>query len=238
MIHFDLDSIAIVESPFKEKFGIPRQPGLVPAAEGILRMQSPYNQRSMLQGLEGFSHIWVSFIFHESLEKGWKEKVRPPRLGGNKEVGVFASRSPFRPNGLGLSVLQLVSIEDDDGGLALKVAGLDLLDKTPIVDIKPYVGYSDALLDTRSGFAPDAPLAVQEVVFSVQAQQALGGQLRADKTRLLIEQVLALDPRPAYKKSEDSDRVYGMRLDGLNVRWQVQGSKTTVVELLSDVVGT
>lgn len=228
-VKYEISPVAVVESPFKEKFGIPRQPGLVRAAEGYLRLLPPFDDPRSVDGLAEFSHLWVTFIFHACVDQGWKAKVRPPRLGGNKEIGVFASRAPFRPNHLGLSVLEILAIEVGEE-VRIKVTGLDLLDGTPIVDIKPYVSYSDALPDAQSGFAPVAPESQFEVEFTLEAAEQLKGV--APNVKELIEQVLGLDPRPAYKKKAASDRVYGMRLADVDVRWCVKGLVAQVIDIV------
>lgn len=219
---FQIEPVAILSSPYQEKFAIPRQPGLVPAARGRLWLQGAYNNQHCLQGIEGFSHLWLQFIFHQTQAQGWRPLVRPPRLGGNQKMGVFATRSSFRPNALGLSVVKLEGVGNDKGQWFLEVSGMDLLDQTPIVDIKPYIAYSDALTDTQSGFAAQAPEPMQ-VQFSPAAVQDLG-----DKRELkaLIEQVLAQDPRPAYhargQSPEQPPRSYGARLANHNVKWHVE----------------
>ena len=141
----ELQILGKVESPFKQKFAIPRQPGLAPHAKGIIKIEPPFNQSSAFKGLSEFSHIWVSFVFHETMDKGWKPQVRPPRLGGNDKTGVFATRSTFRPNPLGLSVLKLDKVVLSSTNVELHVSGIDLLDGTPVVDIKPYIPYSDKI---------------------------------------------------------------------------------------------
>lgn len=216
--------IARVLSPFEEKFGIPRQPGLVPAARGHLVMLDGYDRAEAFEGLDGFSHLWVIFGFHACDGKSGL-RVRPPRLGGNREMGVFATRSPFRPNNLGLSVLCLEAVEIQGGRVRLAVSGLDLLDGTPIYDIKPYIPYTDAMPEARAGFARGAPEAVLEVVFDE------GVVVEADLAEL-ITQTLSLDPRPAYRRDEPAGRVYGMRLAGHEVRWVVEGGRARVVELV------
>jgi tRNA-Thr(GGU) m(6)t(6)A37 methyltransferase TsaA len=178
----------------------------------------------MVEGLEGFSHVWLSFVFHGCVAQGWRPRVRPPRLGGNQRVGVFASRAPFRPNHLGLSVVELLGI-DTGQGVSLRVRGADLLDGTPVLDIKPYVPYTDAVPEARAGFAPEAPAARLVVRFSDQARAAL-----ADDEQLgrLVSGVLAQDPRPAYQ-ADDPQRVYGVRLGDVNVRFRVANGEALVV---------
>ncbi len=227
-----IEPIARVVSPYREKFGIPRQAGLVEEARGWLVMRPDLARREAFDGLEGFSHIWVIFGFHAS-EGGYRLRVRPPRLGGNREVGVFASRSPFRPNNLGLSVLGFEGLEGPDGDLRLLVSGLDLLNDTPVYDIKPYLPYSDCVPGARSGYAASRPDAMLEVRFAPAAEKrltSLGGQ--GEHLRALIVQTLALDPRPAYRQGKEDRRTYGMRLAELDVRWRVAGGQVVVEEIV------
>lgn len=215
---FVIEPVALVRSPFAEKFGIPRQSGLVPLATGSVELLPPYDDASMLDGLAGFSHVWLTFRFHACAGQGWRPRVRPPRLGGNTEVGVWASRSPFRPNGLGLSVVRLLEVVTRPRPL-LRVAGIDLLDGTPVVDIKPYLPYSDALVDAEAGFAPAAPDPVLPVRLSAAAERDVATAPDPEGLRALLVQVLALDPRPAYRRGAEPDRRYGMRLAGFDVKW-------------------
>ncbi|HEY9104604.1 tRNA (N6-threonylcarbamoyladenosine(37)-N6)-methyltransferase TrmO [Chitinimonas sp.] len=217
MSSWTLQPVGRIESCFKEKFAIPRQPGLCPSAEATLHLLPPYDQADAVRGLEQFSHVWLSFVFHETASQGWRPTVRPPKLGGNQRIGVFATRSTFRPNPIGLSVARLRGIETQ-GGVRLLLAGADLLDGTPILDIKPYLAYSDALPEASNGYADDgsAPMPVR---FSPEAEQALAGiALRRPGLRQLIIEVLAQDPRPGY--AEDAAREYGMTLYEYNVRWR------------------
>lgn len=225
------ETIALARSPYREKFGIPRQAGLVAAAEGWIEMLPPYDATEMFAGLQDFSHIWVTFVFHAARAQGWRARVRPPRLGGNQRMGVFATRSPFRPNHLGLSLVELLQIEPGSG-LRLKVAGLDLLDGTPIVDLKPYVPYADSRPDARAGFAAEPPAAVLEVVFSSAVEQALARRPDGEALEALIAQTLTLDPRPAYQADRDGDREYGSILVDVDVRWRVRAGIAEVFELM------
>jgi tRNA-Thr(GGU) m(6)t(6)A37 methyltransferase TsaA len=224
-----IEPIAIVNSPYKERFGIPRQPGLV-NAKGSIIMQPGYDDPIMLDGLQDFSHIWVTFQFHANIDQGWKKKVRPPRLGGKKQVGVFASRSPHRPNFLGLSVLKLDSIQTSRP-IQLKVSGIDLLDGTPVLDIKPYIAYVDAVPEANSSFASETPKPKQEVIFSKEVLAILASRPNADEDTQFIHDVLAQDPRPAYKTNRLTERNFGMLLGDYEVKWRVQDNITHVVEL-------
>jgi hypothetical protein len=172
----------------------------------------------------------VSFVFHASQEQGWKAKVRPPRLGGKRQVGVFASRSPHRPNFLGLSLLRLEAVHTTKP-VHLEVSGLDLLDGTPVVDIKPYVAYTDAVVDARSGFASDWPAPTQQVIFSDSVLEVLRARPDPAADEQLIRQVLSLDPRPAYKKRRTTERLFGMLLDDYEIKWRVEGDVTTVEKM-------
>ena len=217
-----LSPIGIVNSPYKEKFAIPRQPGLVNAAKATVRLLGEVNNSDSVRELEQYSHIWLIFVFHGTQEHGWKSLVRPPRLGGNKKIGVLATRSTFRPNPIGMSVVKFDGIEVCEQDIILHISGIDLLDQTPIVDIKPYIPYSDSLPDANAGFAQTQPQDSLKVSFSEQATQALI-RLKNEfpDLALLIEQVLAQDPRPAYKKNKTDEKLYGMNLYNLNIQWKM-----------------
>ncbi len=219
-----LTPVADIRTDYAEKFGVPRQPGLSPSARGRIVFRPGFANPDMLRGLDEFSHLWIIFRFH--LAKGWNPTVRPPRLGGNTRLGVFASRSPFRPNPLGLSVVRLERVERDaPGGPVLHVVGADLVDNTPIFDIKPYVAYADSIPNAVSGFAFAAPEALLRVEFAPGVE----AELAAREARLpsLVRETLAQDPRPAFH--DEPDRVYGVTLAGLNVRFRIEGDRCEVL---------
>lgn len=220
MDQYTFQAIGVLRSPFREKFGIPRQPGLVPEAESTLVLYPPFNTEECLRGLHEFSYLWLNFVFHATAEKGWQPSVRPPRLGGNETRGVFATRSMFRPNPIGLSVVELIEIIDGDNGRALRLRGADLLDGTPILDIKPYISYADALPHARSGFAPEKP-ATLTVQWSERAKNDAETLSVNENLRALIEAVLAQDPRPAYRQQQNDTHEYGVWLENINVRFCV-----------------
>lgn len=227
---FNFQPIGIVHSPYREKFAIPRQPGLVDVLSRV-ELLPPYNRAEAVRGLEAFSHIWLSFVFHGVRQQAWKATVRPPRLGGNQRVGVFASRSTHRPNPIGLSAVELLEIQCDERGVQLLIRGADLLDGTPIIDIKPYLSYSDSIPQARSGYAPEAPESRLEVSFSPQAMDFMAKSAgNYPELRRLLEQLLALDPRPAYHQDE-AERLYGLALYDLNIRFRVEQGRAEVVSI-------
>lgn len=230
-MNYSLTPIGVVHSVFREKFGIPRQPLLVPEAKARLELLAPYNCIEAFAGLEEFSHLWLTFIFHQAMRDQWQPQVRPPRLGGNRRVGVFASRSPFRPNPVGLSVVALDGISHQQGKVELLLSGIDLLDGTPVLDIKPYIPYADSIPKARSGYAAEPPQASKEVRFSETAEAQLQQRDDGIELRGLIVKLLECDPRPAYKNRSQSDRVYGMRLYDFDLKWRVLGDEVEVVEL-------
>lgn len=222
--------IGRIHSCFKEKFGIPRQPGLVPDARATVEMLPPYDAAEAFRGLTAFSHIWILFVFHAVPTGRWKPTVRPPRLGGNRRLGVFATRSTFRPNPIGQSVVKLEGIDQVDGRLELRLSGVDLLDQTPVLDIKPYLPYADALPQARGGFADKAPQGLGPVRCEARAEAALAAAARRHgyDLRTLVSDLLAHDPRPAYRQEKTAARTYGMRIEDLNIEWQVAGEEITV----------
>ena len=227
-MNFEFKPIGVIRSCYSEKFGIPRQPGLVRSATATLELLSPYDAVEALRGLERFSHVWILFLFHQSARDDWKATVRPPRLGGNERVGVFASRSNFRPNPIGLSVVELLAVEET----TLKLGGGDFLNGTPVLDIKPYIPYSDSIPDAQGAFAATRPEPVNQVEFTVQARQAvetLENEARP-ALRQIICDMLAYNPRPAYQ-NDDPDRMFGTRLFDLEVRWNQAGTSITVQDI-------
>ncbi len=225
-----IQPIGIIHSCYKEKFGIPRQAGLVPEAEAEIEIFSPYNQEEAFRGLEEFSHIWILFIFHAIRRNGWKSTVRPPRLGGNQRVGVFTTRSGFRPNRIGLSAVKLEQITKEKETLVLKITGGDFLDDTPILDIKPYLPYADSILEASGGFASESPPQGNQVTFSPEALSACLAKEKEGlpKLRRLIVQVLANDPRPGYFSNKPSRNQFGFKLYDVDVKWEVKGKKIHV----------
>lgn len=219
---FNFPAIGIVHSCFKEKFGIPRQPGLAPLACAEIELLPPYDDRTAFEGLEGCTHLWIQFVFHANKREEWKPKVKPPRLGGNKTLGVFATRSPTRPAPIGLSVVRLRGIIERHGKLLVQISGVDLLDGTPVLDIKPYVPYVDCVLEAENTFANTQPeLIPVDISATLMAQCVDYWQRTGTDLAGLITQILQQDPRPQYQQPEP-ERIYGMKLLDLDVRWRYQ----------------
>ncbi len=217
--------IAHIHTEFPDKFGIPRQSGLVDTLRGVIVFEPAYRNRDALRGLEDFSHIWLIWQFSESVRDGWSPTVRPPRLGGNRRMGVFATRSPFRPNPIGLSSVRLCGMDlDTPEGPVLYVAGADLMDGTPIYDIKPYLAFTDSHPDAVCGFAE----AVMGDKLEVSLPDTLPEDLDEQQIRALCD-LLAQDPRPAYQ--DDPQRRYGLSFDRFEVFFRVEGNRLTVEEL-------
>jgi tRNA-Thr(GGU) m(6)t(6)A37 methyltransferase TsaA len=228
---FEFEAIGIIRSPFKEKFGIPRQAGLVPGICAVLELLPPFNRPETVAELDGYSHLWIQFVFHQAQREQWQPTVRPPRLGGNRRVGVFASRAPYRPNPIGLSVVALERVVAEPGRVELHLSGVDMVDGTPVLDIKPYIPYADSLPEAGSGFAHGEPEAKLQVRFSERAQQQLNQRQDGAALRRAIIQLLELDPRPAYSGDRETGREYGFRLYDFDLRWRVEHGCVEVVEL-------
>ncbi len=231
-----LTPIAITHSCFKDKFGVPRQPGLTRHAHAELLIQSPFDREDAFRGLETASHLWLTFQFHEAIRAEWRPVVRPPRLGGNKKIGVFASRSPFRPNSLGLSVVRNEGLIRKNGQLVLRISDHDLIEGTPILDIKPYLPFADSVPEASLGWAESAPTERADVVFSLEATAQLA-TLPVEEypdVRALIEDVVSYDPRPSFRRGRDEERIYGANLYDLNVRLRFVNDDSKIrVEVIS-----
>lgn len=235
MTELTLPIIGYMHSPYKEKFGIPRQPNLV-QVESYIEMTGPYNDLLAFEGIEEFSHLWLVWQFHDNKNQQsqqFRPQVRPPRLGGNQKIGVFATRSMYRPAPIGLSVVKLKEVRKVGKSIRVYVNGSDLLDGTPIVDIKPYIQYSDSVIDAQSGYAQDEP-SRKSVMWSKDAEQQKNLLLEKRKisvqTLQELEAVLSLDPRPAYQ--DDENRVYGMKFADLDVKFKVNTNSTYILEII------
>ena len=215
--------IARIHNAFDEKFGVPRQSGLAEEVISTIVFEEEFRAAEALRGIEEFSHLWLIWAFDRAERDTWSPTVRPPRLGGNKRVGVFATRSPFRPNAIGLSCVRLLGVEKTPEGHVLKVAGADLVNGTPIYDIKPYLPYADCKPDATGGFTDGTVKRTVDVQFSGEALK----QLTEDERREL-KAVLKEDPRPAYQ--EDPEREYAFSFGGKNIRFKVAGGVLTVLE--------
>ena len=221
----DINIIARMKSDFATKFGIPRQAGLVDTLRSTIVFEPEYRNDDALRGIEDYSHLWIIWQFSEAVRKDWSPTVRPPRLGGNTRMGVFATRSPFRPNNLGLSCVKLLGVEHTkEYGTVLHVGGADLMDGTPIFDIKPYIPYADAHPEAVGGFTDSADQFLLEVNFPADLLQ----RLPTDKQQSAID-VLSHDPRPSYQR--DPDRIYGLNFGGFDIRFKVEENYLTVTEV-------
>ncbi|AOA59883.1 tRNA (N6-threonylcarbamoyladenosine(37)-N6)-methyltransferase TrmO [Acinetobacter larvae] len=235
MKQISMPVIAYMHSPYREKFGIPRQPNLVDV-QSYVELCPPYNDLQAFAGIEQFSHLWLLWQFHDNKSvtatDTFRAQVRPPRLGGNQKIGVFASRSMYRPAAIGLSVVRFEKIVKQGSALRVYVRGSDLLDGTPILDIKPYIQYSDAILDAQSGYAQQQPM-VKKVCWQMpaqqQCQQLLAAQCIDPQHIQELQQVLALDPRPAYQ--QDAQRVYGLSFANFNVKFTVSTDQVQIEHL-------
>ena len=226
MDNISIQILARMRSDFPSKFGIPRQSGLAESLRSTIIFEPAFRNPDALRGIEGYTHLWLIWQFSESVRSGWSPTVRPPRLGGNTRLGVFATRSPFRPNSLGLSCVKLLGTEiTKEYGTVIHVAGADLMDGTPIFDIKPYIPYSDCKTEAFGGFTESA----ENYILNVNFPKHLLDLLPPDKRKAAVE-VLSHDPRPSYQK--DPERIYGMPFGGFDIRFRVQGEELTVMDVI------
>lgn len=225
MVDYSISAIARMRSDFPTKFGIPRQSGLVDELESVIIFEPEFRNPDALRGIEGYSHIWLIWQFSEAIRSDWSPTVRPPRLGGNTRMGVFATRSPFRPNALGLSCVKLLGLEETESfGTVIHVAGADLMDGTPIFDIKPYIPYGDCHPDATGGFTDTAEDFLLNVVFPDE----LLTKLPENKRQAAIG-VLSHDPRPSYQRNPE--RIYGLQFAGVDIRFRVLDKTLTVIDV-------
>lgn len=227
---YSIEPVAICHSPFKQKFAIPRQPRLAKHVKGRIELLSPYNDPNFIKGIKSFSHVWLLFLFHENIQQGWKPTVRPPRLGGNQRIGVFATRSTFRPNSIGQSAVKLIDIETHKNNTTLLVQGLDLLDQTPIIDIKPYLPYSDSIPEANSDFAQEKPVH-KPVLFSSDAVNSLQILDVQNNIKSMIEEILTQDPRPAYKQKQFDNKIYHVHIYDFDIHWTVDNNHILVLQI-------
>lgn len=225
----EIQAIARMKSDFPTKFGIPRQSGLVEELRSTIIFEPEYRNPAALRGIEGYSHLWLIWQFSQAVRQDWSPTVRPPRLGGNTRMGVFATRSPFRPNSLGLSCVRLLGVEDTkEFGTVLHMGGADLMDGTPIFDIKPYIPYGDAHPDAIGGFSDQAG----DFLLDVVIPDDLLNQVPSNKQQALLG-VLSHDPRPSYQR--DPERIYGLSFAGYNIRFQVRENVLSVLAIQTEV---
>lgn len=231
MAQYNFYSIGTIRSCYKEKFGIPRQPALV-ASPATIEMETEYSKEDAFRELESFSHIWIVFVFHGIENKKWNATVRPPRLGGNQRVGVFASRSMFRPNPVGLSVVELINIERKDNKIILNIVGGDFLDLTPVLDIKPYIPYADSIKTAKTGYAVEQPETKLKVSFSEQAGDEISRvKDKHPKLESIIVEILQLDPRPAYQKNKNIKNTFAIKLYDYDLKWHIENDVVVVTNL-------
>lgn len=225
----EINPIADIENDYIEKFGVPRQSGLVNSMESRIVFRPAYRDENALRGIEAYSHLWIIWGFHKNrqTESHWSPTVRPPRLGGNRRMGVFATRSPFRPNGLGLSCVEFKHLEYTARGPVLVIGGGDFMNGTPVYDIKPYLAYADAHPTAISGFADDVMKHQLKPVIAQELYEQI-----AEEHRETVLEILSQDPRPGYQR--DEERIYGFRLGGQEMRFQVVGDEIHVVQVTSE----
>ena len=237
---FQFSAIGVVRTPFKDRFGVPRQPGLATQAKGVIKINPDPDLKTALRSLEEFSHIWIIFVFHDHGGKDWKPSIRPPRLGGNVKVGVLSSRSPHRPNPIGISAVLIEKIDlEAAGGPEIHVGGVDLVDGTPVLDIKPYIAYADSIPDAKAGWASE-PIPRYLVNFSEEAEKEIVKRDPENKNglRALIIDIIQIDPRPAFQKRQNPvtesaswGQRYGIDVIGNDVKYELRESGFYVYEI-------
>ena len=227
-----IEPVGIIHTPFRQKFAIPRQPNLA-GAKGQIVMQTDYANPQAFKGIEAFSHVWLLFYFHETAARGWKPAVKAPRLGGNATLGVFASRSTHRPNSIGMSVVKNDGLSVESDRVVLNVSGVDLLDGTPVIDIKPYIPYADAVNEADDTLTSSSPIPRRNVIFTAEAdRQCHALSARWSDIIPLTQDILSQDPRPAYRhKLDDDDKVYKVSLYDVDISWQIINSDVVVLSL-------
>ena len=227
--------IGHVNSPYKQKFVIPRQANLVSAGLGSIELNQEYADINSLRGMEQFSHLWIIFFLHSTAEKGWSPTVKPPRLGGKKKVGVFSSRAPYRPNPIGISAVEYIEHYESRGRVLIKVGGLDLLDGTPVLDLKPYIPYADSIPNASGGYAAEKPPNKLVIVFLRKAEEELiANKVNYPNLKELIVQLLTLDPRPAWRVKSQDNKQYGVTLYDLNIKFRIERKQTTVISIRAE----
>ncbi len=219
-----IEPVAVIKNGYKEKFGVPRQSGLAPSVKSVIEFYKEYRDENCVRDIQQYSHLWLIWSFSKN-EKQWSPTVRPPKLGGNKRVGVFATRSPFRPNPLGLSCVKLESVEDTKNGRILVVSGADLADGTPIYDIKPYLPYADSIPEALGGFSEEH----KNDCVKVDIPENMKAELTAEQVTQITE-LLSLDPKPSYQN--DEERTYGLAYENLQVRFKYESNCIKVFEII------
>jgi len=227
-LSYNITPIGQIITPFHQKFGIPRQGIGLSKIKGEIKLHPHIDAELACQGIEQFSHLWILFLFHQNQDKGWSERVRPPRLGGNQKLGVFATRSSFRPNAIGMSVVKFINMQ----GSRIFVEGVDMLNNTPIIDIKPYINYADAVVDAHSGFAQNIPAPSLSVTYDAQAIEQLAQTSRKyPDLPEVLQSLLSQDPRPAYKQRTADPKLYHLRIYDIDVAFSVHDSAVHVKSL-------
>ncbi len=235
--NISLKPIGKVKSPYKQKFGIPRQANLASSAIGLIKLNSTFTDIDCLREVDQFSHLWIVYLFHEIAPQRWKNTVQPPRLGGKHKVGVFSSRSPFRPNPLGLSAVEYLEHYKKNGSIYIKIGGLDLLDGTPILDIKPYIPYADSIPKANGGYASEKPQQKLSVKFTESAKNELVEyESKWENLRSLILETCSLDPRPAWDIDGSDSKQYGVSIYDINIKFVVNEDEALITALQKTII--